>query len=115
MTTLKKYYPLAIAAFSLMPFVAGAQALDTIISRVSGTLNTIIGVLFVVATIVFLWGVISFIANSADEAKRNKAKAIMTWGIIGLAVMAAVWGIVQVLVQYFNVGGQGIPGGPRSQ
>jgi len=97
----------------LLPLVAAAQSIPVILQNISNTLQTIIGLLFVIATVIFLWGVIQFIAKSGDEAARNKAKAIMTWGIIGLAVMAAVWGIVQILINYFQVGGVGIPPGPR--
>jgi len=92
--------------------MAGAQTVDSIIDNVSGTLQTIIGLLFVIATLIFLWGVVQFIAKSGDEAGREKAKGIMTWGIIGLAVMAAAWGVVNVLVGYFGVGGAPIPPGP---
>ena len=95
----------------LAPLLVAAQvtSLQTTLVNVQGTLNTVIGLLFVIATIVFLWGVIQFIAASGDEQKRAKAKGIMTWGIIGLAVMAAAWGIVNVLVTYFGVGGVATP------
>ncbi len=98
-----KLYPALIAGLSLLPLAAGAQDISSILTRVQGTLNTIIGLLFVIATVVFLWGVIMFVAGSADPAKRDKAKGIMTWGIIGLAVMAAAWGITQILISYFAV------------
>ena len=74
------------------------------------TLRTVVGILFVIATIVFLWGVIQFIAKSGDEAGRAKAKGIMTWGIVGLAVTAAAWGVASLLAGYFTVpGNRGIP------
>jgi len=111
---LAKFYPTFILGYSLLPLVAGAQ-IDTILQRTGSTLNNIVGLLFILATIIFLWGVIQFIAKSGDEAGRAKAKGIMTWGIIGLAVMTAVWGIVTLLIQYFGVGGVGVPGGPRQQ
>lgn len=78
------------------------NSLQNIISGARGTLNSVIGILFVIATIVFLWGVIQYIAKAGDETSRNKAKGIMTWGIIGLAVMAATWGLVGILVSYFG-------------
>lgn len=96
-----------VLGYSMIPLSALAVTyLDTTITNVHTTLNMIIGLLFVVATIVFIWGVIRFIASAGDEKKRTDAKNVMTWGIIGLAVMAAAWGIVQVLINYFGVGGQ---------
>lgn len=114
MQKLKKLYPALL--ISAIPLSALAQTnVETILIRVLSTLNTIITLLFVIATIVFLWGVIQFIAKSGDEAARTKAKGIMTWGIIGLAVMAAAWGIVRILQNYFGVeSGSGIFIGPPS-
>lgn len=100
----KLYYPL-VAVQILAPVVALAQnagTVNTIIQNVSGVLNLIIGILFVLATIIFLWGVIQFIASSGSEEGRKKAKGIMTWGIIGLAVMAAAWGVANILVNFFG-------------
>jgi len=108
---LAKFYPTFILGYSLLPLVAGAQ-IDTILQRTGSTLNNIVGLLFILATIIFLWGVIQFIAKSGDEAGRAKAKGIMTWGIIGLAVMAAAWGIVTLIESYFTIPGRGIPRAP---
>lgn len=93
-----------------VPVSVSAQTLiKQIIWNVVGTLQLIIGLLLVVATVAFLWGVILFIASSSNEQARGKAKGIMTWGIIGLAVMAVAWGVTTILVSYF-----GIPSGaPR--
>lgn len=70
-------------------------------------LEQVIGILFVLATLVFFWGVIRFIMKSDNETERAKAKSIMTYGIVGLAVMASVWGITTILVQYFLGPGEG--------
>jgi len=108
------HYSLAVSLVSLLPVIVFAQtAIDTIVSTtLRTTLNFVIGILFVIATLVFLWGVIQFIAKSGDEAGRAKAKGIMTWGIIGLAVMAAAWGIVTLIESYFTIPGRGIPRAP---
>lgn len=99
----KKLYPALIVVYSILPIVAAAQSVNLIITNILATMNLVIGALFVMATLVFLWGMVLFIAKSGDEAARSKAKGIMTWGIIGLAVMAAAWGISNILVQYFGV------------
>lgn len=100
-----KIYSLVTAGSLFLPLVAGAQNIDVILTNIKGTVNTIITILFVAATLVFLWGMVSFIAGAADPGKRDKAKGIMMWGIIGLAVMAAAWGIANILIAYFIPGG----------
>lgn len=112
MKKLLNLYPSFILGYSLIPLAVGAQGvtpLSTTLTNIKITLNTIIGILFIIATIVFIWGVIQFIASAGDEAKRTKAKGIMTWGIVGLAVMSAAWGIVNVLTEYFGVRGVTTP------
>ena len=100
-------YPsfLAFAAV-VVPIIAYAQTqIDSLIARISTTANYVISLLFVIATLVFLWGIVKFIASAGDEAGKKQGKALMTWGILGLAVMAAAWGIVNVLIQYVLGGG----------
>lgn len=73
-------------------------------------LNTgVLPLLFIIATAVFIWGIILYIGKSSDEATQRKAKIIIFWGIIGLTVSLASWGIVKILITYFGVGGTGIP------
>ncbi|MBI2056500.1 MAG: hypothetical protein HYT37_03950 [Candidatus Sungbacteria bacterium] len=97
----------------LVPYAAFAQnpqAIEGIINRILDTFNNIIiPLLFVFATLIFLWGVIKYIAKGSEEKEQKAARSLMLYGIIGLAVMLAVWGIVNIIIQYFGVGGQGIP------
>lgn len=103
-----RYPALLAVAASILPIVAQAQTtVNTLITRIQVTANSLIGLLFIIATLVFLWGIVKFIASAGDEAKRKSAKGLMTWGILGLAVMAAAWGITQVLIEYFNVPAKG--------
>jgi len=110
---LAKFYPVLILGYALLPLVANAQVLMTILQRFNALINTVIGLLFAVAVLIFLWGVVQFIAKAGDEAGRTKAKGIMTWGIVGLVVMASVWGILNAIVGYFNtnlpIGGDVVP------
>ena len=84
--------------------------IQQIINTLKDTLNLkVIPFLFVLATAVFIWGIIQYIIKSEDQAAQKRAKAIITIGIIGLTVLLAVWGIVNLLTLYFGVGGTGIP------
>ena len=96
---LLKIYPVVLF---VLPLVAGAQSIPAIIEKASAVLQMIISLLFVIATVVFLWGVVRFIASAADPAGREKSKGIMLWGIIGMAVMVAAWGLANLLITYFG-------------
>lgn len=72
-------------------------------------INPLIALLFAVALVVFAWGLFSFVAHANNEEARNTGKRHMLWGIVGLFVMVAVFGIIQILLNTFGIeleGGQ---------
>lgn len=95
--------PLLLFTFLLFPFLASAQDIENLILKVEWTLMKVMGLLFVLTTVVFLWGVSMFIAKAGDEAARNKSKGIMVWGVVGMAVTATIWGVAAILVAYFQI------------
>lgn len=66
--------------------------------------SSIIPFLFAVAVLMFVWGAIKFFIIEADEeSKREQGRQFMIWGIIALAVMISVWGLVAVLADTFGI------------
>ncbi len=64
-------------------------------------LEQIITVLFVAATVVFLWGMIQYILAAGEEKKIGEARKRIVAGLIGLFMMVAMWGIVKVITNTF--------------
>ena len=77
-----------------------------VLSYVTCIINSsIIPLIFALAMVMFVWGVVNFFILNADDAeKRSKGKQFMIWGIVALAVMLSVWGLVNVLRATFNLG-----------
>lgn len=100
MQKIKKLIPLGAA---LLPFIASAADLNTILSTISGLVTTLTQIAMAVAFLVFLYGVIKFITAGGDEEKRKGAKNLIIYGLIGLFVMVAVWGLVAVLASTFGI------------
>ena len=72
--------------------------------------NSIIPFIFALAIVMFVWGAIKFfIINADEEAKREQGKQFMIWGIIALAVMISVWGLVNILSNTFGINGSVLP------
>ena len=71
--------------------------------------NTFIPMLFAVAMALFVYGVVQYVMNGADESKREKGKQYMVWGIIGLTVMVSVWGLVALLGGTFGLDSNVVP------
>ena len=72
--------------------------------------DSVIPFLFALAIVMFIWGAVKFfIINSDEEAKREQGKQFMIWGIIALAIMLSVWGLVGILTSTFGVRGNVLP------
>src|SRR3989338_861809 len=92
---------LMVSGMALAPFLALAQdQFNRSIGIVSTGLNTIIVFLFLVATVVFLWGVVKYISAGGDEEKTKEERQMIIWGVIFLAVMVAVWGFVNIVLDF---------------
>ena len=102
---------------SLSP-VAGTSSTCTMGTNFQGVLgyvtciinNSVIPLIFALATVMFIWGAVNFfIINADEEAKRAQGKQFMIWGIIALAVMLSVWGLVGILSSTFGVNSSILP------
>ena len=81
-------------------------SLDSFIGKVDNLIiNPIIGFLFALAVVYFLYGVFEFIANGANDEKKTTGKAHMMWGIIGLTIMMGVFMIMNMILNTFNING----------
>ena len=49
-----------------------------------------------VALIVFVWGVVKFIAASGDDKAYEEGRRRMLWGVIILFVIISMWGLVRL-------------------
>lgn len=65
--------------------------------------KSVIPLLIAVALVLFIWGVLKFILNADDSAKREEGRLFIVWGLIGLFVMVSIWGIVNILNSTFGV------------
>ena len=60
-------------------------------------LNPIIGFMFAVAVVMFIYGIVEYIWSADNEDKVAVGKKHMIWGIIGMFVMIGVYGILNIL------------------
>ncbi|MDP3958366.1 MAG: hypothetical protein Q8Q36_02820 [bacterium] len=66
-------------------------------------LNPLVGLIFAVALAYFIWGVFVFIQNSDNDAERKNGQQHMLWGVIGMFIMVAVYGILNVITGTFGL------------
>jgi hypothetical protein len=60
-------------------------------------LTPIITLLSLAAFLIFLWGIVEFIAGADNEEKRKAGQQHMLWGIIGLAIIFGANAIVSLI------------------
>lgn len=77
--------------------------------------NVLVPLLFAVAFIVFIYGVAkSYIFSRGEEGEVERGHKLILWGLVGFAVMISLWGLVNVVVNTFGLGGFGAPRPPTS-
>lgn len=101
MQKLRNYYALAATATMLAPAIASAQTFENTVQRIKNLLNnTVIPFLVLIATVIFLWGVVRYITAGGDEDKVKEGRNLIIYGIIFLAVMIGVWGFVNIVLTF---------------
>jgi hypothetical protein len=90
--------------FMAVPMLALAQGqtVGGILGILQSILDVVIPILITIAVIVFIVGVIQYIMAKEDTDKQ-KGRDRMIYGIIGLFVILAIFGIIEVIGNTLNV------------
>ncbi len=71
----------------------------------------LIGVIVGFALVLFLWGIVRYIAHAGDQKAADEGAKLMSYGVLVLFVMVCVWGIVKLGLAFLGFeGGQGASG-----
>jgi len=84
--------------FFTFPVIALAFIDYDIFDVLADIVNSAIVALIGVATLVFMYGVVIYVIAKGDEKQLSSGKMYMVWGIIGLTVMVAAWGLVNLII-----------------
>lgn len=85
---------LLLAAITPVFTFAAFTNFDNFLLKLTSSWLPIIGqIMFSLATIIFLWGIVKFIwQDNKEEGKSN-----IIWGLIGIFIMFSIWGIVSFM------------------
>ena len=91
--------------FFCAPLILFAQRLSNppananeLLNRISAyIINPLIYLMFAAAFVVFIWGLVEFVIHLDNEEARATGGKHMIWGIIGMAIMSGVVGIVAII------------------
>ncbi len=108
MSISSSFKKVAVAVVMLAaPVAAFAQTLGNLQQLATSSLSilsTVITIVFVLAILVFGWGVVKYISSSGDATKEKEARQFLWWGVIGIFVLASVFGLVKFIGSSVGVG-----------
>ena len=86
--------------------IAFADGFDNVLYKINDKIvNPVIELSFIIALVVFLWGVFQFIRKAQSSTDREIGKQHMVWGLLGLLIMFSVYGVINLLIVTFGIDG----------
>jgi hypothetical protein len=93
----------ALALFVTLPHTAHAQGVSGMIVNILDILNRIVPIIVGLAALVFIASLVQYAGSVGDPKKRTEANGRMVFGIVVIAVMLGVWGLVNIVVSVFDI------------
>lgn len=79
----------------------GAQILENFVTFL---INPAILVIFAAGFLLFIWGLVQFLlALNKSGTEYDEGKQHMLWGIVGMFIMASVYGIIALIDNTFDL------------
>lgn len=116
----------SVASF-FIPFFVFAEGINTgyltsSFTSLKSVMTAAVVFLISLAVVWFIWNVVRY-AMAEDEGGKEKAKSQMIWGIIAIAVIVSIWGLVGLLRTFIGANDaiptstidKMIPGGSSNQ
>ena len=79
------------------------NALCDILRFATDVVRSLLPIFFALALVYFFWGIAMYVKNSGDAKRAAESKTIMIHGVIAIAVMASLWGIVGFFVDLLQI------------
>ncbi len=95
------------AAVLMLPSLAFAQSgtvtdANSLSTRVVGLINLVVYVLIALAVLFIIYNVVMYMIKGNDPAGKSAALANVGWGVLGLAIILSIWGLVNILTNTFK-------------
>jgi len=88
-----------VAAFAQTQTITDVNSLTT---KIVGLLNIAIYLLTSLGVLFIIWNVVMYMIKGGEEGAQKKAAANVGWGVLGLAIILSIWGLVNILTGTFK-------------
>lgn len=79
------------------------DSIKQIVAKIeTAIVDPLIYLVVTLSIIIFLWGLFDFVRNAEDSSKRSEGIQHMIWGTVGLAIMFSVYGILNVIIEFWR-------------
>jgi hypothetical protein len=77
--------------------LAQNQTVFSVKDRIISIFQILISIAIALAALLLMFGIVKYISKGDDPSKRSEGIQLIVNGIIGLLVMTALWGFVELL------------------
>ncbi len=100
---MKKFIYGGLAFAPVLAFAQNLGNLSTLVSQFGDIIEKVIPIVFAIAIIYFFWGLVVFLRAAGDPKAQEAGRNQMIWGVVAIAVMLSVYGLVYWLQQNLGV------------
>ena len=119
MSRFLKISPLLAIGYSLVPVLVSAAApsdvVKPIVNQALDVSRILITLMMVLSVVVLGWGIVRLILAAGNPDAVKKAKGVIIWGIIGIAVFVSLFALIEFIQSYFGVTEEGVIKPPTIQ
>ncbi len=69
---------------------------------VNNIMTPLVRLIFAAAVVYFLYGVLKYVHKGGSEDDRRAGRGMMVWGVVAIAVMFSIWGLVNLVLGTFE-------------
>jgi len=97
----------AVTLSVALPVIANAQALskitnaDQLKNRLLSIGDVAIYILICLAVLFIVWNIVMSLIRGSEPEKKKEALNNVGWGLLGLAIIVSIWGLVNILTNTF--------------
>ena len=99
-------HTLLFSSSLIAPTIASADAFDLLDTGIAA-FNAAIPLALSLAVVVFLWGMVKFVAHAGDEKAVEEGKQVVVYGLVAIFVIVSLWGIVGFIQKTLSISGPG--------
>lgn len=94
---------LTVVALALPGVAFAVTTLSDLLDLIYGFITALIPFIIALAVLLFIIGVFQYVTAGDDAEKQKSGRGKIIWGVVAIAVMVSVWGLVGLLTEQLSL------------